>query len=91
MNFIVDLFQKPYISIGNADENNRLRKELFESYISDNIDLIKVFSSAKGTENNSGFIGVWQSVTQNKYAGICLPKIRFQNFMGKLEIKLQVF
>ncbi len=91
MNFIVDLFQKPYISIGNADENNRLRKELFESYISDNIDLIKVFSSAKGTENNSGFIGVWQSVTQNKYAGTCLPKIRFQNFMGKLRIKLPVF
>lgn len=91
MFFIIDSYNENYKKVINLDEYKDAKNNIVESYFSDVIDLNKIFSTAKYAKKHSGFIGVWQSVNQSKCAITFQPKIRIQDFKGKIRVKLPVF
>ncbi|WP_161795714.1 hypothetical protein, partial [Raoultella terrigena] len=91
MYFIVVSYKEPDFHYDKMKSDMISKRETLDTYISDRIDLKKIFSSEGNRIKPNAFVGVWQSVIQSKYAHSCQLKIRFGGFRGIVKIKLPVF
>lgn len=91
MYFVVESYKEPSFYYDQAKAQVVCKRDILDTYVSDEIDLKKVFYVEDSKIKSDAFIGIWQSIIQNKYAHSCKLKIRFKNFQGKIKIKLPVF
>lgn len=91
MYFVVESYKEPDFYYDQNNAQVVCKRDILDTYISDKVDVKRVFYDGSDKIKSDAFIGIWQSIIQYKYAHSCRLKLRFEDFQGNVKIKLPVF